>query len=83
MLQSNKAHRPELLNLCSATRSHCNEKPAHCDEEQPSPATARESLYSHEDPAQPQINTAYTWGVFSLKSFTGETAMHGSTAGIC
>ena len=51
MLQSNQAHVPQLLSLCSRARkprllkpvrlepvlhnkrSHCNEKPTHCNEE--------------------------------------------------
>ena len=43
--------------LCNR-RSNGNEKPEHCNEEQPPRAATRESLHSHEDPEQPdnQVN---------------------------
>ena len=58
MLQRNQAHVPQLLslraataealacNLCSATRSHRNEKPVHHNEEQSLLTATRESLHA-------------------------------------
>ena len=31
MSQSNQGRAPQLLSLCSATRGHCDEKPAQCN----------------------------------------------------
>ena len=51
-------HKTQLLKpaclepmLCNK-RSHCNEKPVHCNEEQSPLAATRESPYSNKDPTQ-------------------------------
>ena len=49
--------RARLRNL----RSHCNEKPSHCHEEQPLLTTAREKPMEQQDPAQPTINKCIKW----------------------
>ena len=41
--------------LCNR-RSNSDEKPGHCNGEQPPLAATRESLHSSEDPAQPSIH---------------------------
>ena len=47
-----KCLEPTLRNK----RSHCNEKPTHCNKEQPSLVATRESpCEATEDPAQPKI----------------------------
>ena len=57
------AHVPQLPKpthlepMLRNKRSHCNEKPAHCNEEQPLLATTkRKPACSNEGPTQPKIN---------------------------
>ena len=57
------AHAPQLLKpvhlepVLRNKRSHCNEKPAHCNEEQPPVAATRESPHvATKTPTQPKIN---------------------------
>ena len=69
--QCSGAQEPQLLSPCAATkkamrlqpvfynkRSHCSEKPMHCNKEEtpPPPATTRESLHAGKDPVEPKIN---------------------------
>ena len=62
-------HAVEQLSPCDTTteimslepvlhnkKSHCNEKPKHCKEEQLPLYATRESLHAEADPAQPTIN---------------------------
>ena len=64
---------PQLLKpahlepMLLSKRSHRNEKPAHCNEEQPLlAATGEKPARSNEDPTQPKKKKVYEFGTFTI-----------------